>query len=70
MQHSQKEHAIGAGRCKRGDVVATSPLAFPLNVRFTTTGMCAKNNTHIYVARTSSKSDHGMSSLLLLAATV
>ena len=24
-----------------------------LNVRFTTNGMCAKNNTHIYVARTS-----------------
>jgi len=23
------------------------------NVRFTTNGMCAKNNTHIYVARTS-----------------
>jgi len=24
-----------------------------LNVRFTTNGMCTKNNTHIYVARTS-----------------
>ena len=24
-----------------------------LNARFTTNGMCAKNNTHIYVARTS-----------------
>jgi len=24
-----------------------------LNVRFTTNGMCVKNNTHIYVARTS-----------------
>ena len=49
-------------------VVATSPLA--LNARFTTNGMCAKNNTHIYVARTSNNSDQGMWSLLLLAATV
>jgi len=31
------------------DSVATSPL----NLRFTTSGMCAKNNTHMYVARTS-----------------
>jgi len=38
-----------------------------LNVWFTTNGMCAKNNIHIYVARTS---DCGAWSLLLLAATV
>jgi len=30
-----------------------------LNVRFTTNEMCAKNNTHIYVVRTSNN-DHGM----------
>ena len=34
---------------KGGDVVATSRL----NVRFPTNRTCAKNNTHIYVARTS-----------------
>jgi len=34
--------------------VATSPLpvGVALNVRFTTNGMCVKNNTHIFVART------------------
>ena len=32
--------------------VATS-VCVALNVRFTTNGMCSKNNTHIYVARTS-----------------
>ena len=37
-----------------------------LNVWFTTNVMCVKNDTHIYVARTSN--DHGM--WLLLAATV
>jgi len=33
------------------DTVASPQLAF--NVRFTTKGMWAKNNIHIYVARTS-----------------
>jgi len=33
-------------------------VSVTLNVQFNTNGMCAKNNTHIYVARTSSnKSD-------------
>jgi len=42
-----------------------------LNARFTTNGMCAKNNTYIDVAWTSNKySDCGVWSLLLLAATV
>ena len=35
----------------RNSCVATSSLA--LNVWFTANGMCAKNNTHIYVVRTS-----------------
>ena len=40
-----------------------------LNVWFTTNGMCAKNNT-TYTVRKSNNSDHGMWTLLLLAATV
>jgi len=40
-----------------------------LNARFTTNGMCSKNNSDIYVAPTN-KSDPGVWSLLLLAATV
>jgi len=31
-----------------------------LNVRFTTNGMCANNNTHMCVASTSNNGDHGM----------
>jgi len=42
-----------------------------LNVRFTTNGMCAKNNTHIYVARTSNNRVSTTCDLYsLLAATV
>jgi len=41
-------------------------VGIALNVWFTTNVMCVKNDTHIYVARTSN--DHGM--WLLLAATV
>jgi len=41
-----------------------------LNVRFTTNGMCVKNNTHIYVARTSNNRVIAACDLLLLVATV
>jgi len=42
-----------------------------LNVRFTTNGMCVKNNTHIYMWYEQQKqNDHDVESLLLLVATV
>jgi len=41
-----------------------------LNVKFTTNEMCAKNNTHIYVARSSSNRVIAVCDLLLLAATL
>jgi len=34
-------------------LVATFSVGVALNVRVTTNGMCMKNNTHIYVSRTS-----------------
>jgi len=48
--------------------VATSPLT--LNTWFTANGLCVKNNTHIYVARTSNNRVITARSLLLLAAKV
>ena len=41
-----------------------------LNARITTNGMCAKNNTHIHVARTSNNRVIATHDLLLLVATV
>ena len=49
---TKKEHATGTVHCKEGRCYNLS-VDVALNVRFTTNGMCAKNNTDKYVARTS-----------------
>jgi len=53
VQPSQKERAIGAVSCKRRGYCCNLSAGVALNVCFTTNEMCAKNNTHIYVVRTS-----------------
>jgi len=53
VQPSQKERAIDAVRWKRRGCCCNLSVDVVLKVRFTTNGMCAKSNTHIYVARTS-----------------
>jgi len=55
---------------KRRGCCCNLSVSIVLNVWFTTNGMCTKNNTHIYMARTSSKSDLVGWSPLLFAATV
>jgi len=49
----KKERVISAVRCKKGGCCCNLSVMVALNVRFTTNGMCVKNNTHIYLARTS-----------------
>ena len=53
VQTSQKECAIGAVPCKKRGMFLQPQVGIVLNAWFTTNGMCTKNNTHRYVARTS-----------------
>ena len=48
-----KKHTIGAVHCIKEGICCNLSVGVALNVRFTKYGMCAKNSTHIYVARTS-----------------